>query len=404
MLRIFRLFVGLRLGLLGLTLCSQILQPEPPIRRYPLLGLLVSALLLGYLSWPWLRRQLGRAYLPLALVTAAAAPIVEQALQVGLRVATGVSGQALTADTWRLFLALLVPLLLVSWQYSYKLVVLFSASTALFEVVVMLPLARISRSQYATVFGLVAVRSLLFLLAGYIVVGLMRAQREQHARLEQANRKLALYATTLEQLAVSRERNRLARELHDILAHTLSGVAVQLEATNTLWESDPAAARAMLDQSLGAIRGGLTETRRAIEALRATPLEDLGLILAVRDLAESAAERGSLALAWRAPERVGNLPTEVEQGIYRIAEQVLANVVQHANAQSLTVQIERHGPRLMLTIADDGLGFEPAMVPASGHYGLQGMRERAEMIGGGLYVESQPGQGTTIKLVWERSQ
>jgi hypothetical protein len=240
LLQVFRLFVGGRLVLLSLSLCAQLAQQEPRILRYPLPGIVGSALLLGYLSWPWLRDRMGKVYLPLALAAASAGPIIEYALTIGLRLMAGVPGADAIADVWQLILVLFIPLILVAWQYDLKSVIVFCAGTAMLDWMLLVPLTIMWRSRLETVAGLVFVRSLLFALVGYVVVRLMKGQRAQREALAQANDKLARYAATLEQLAISRERNRLARELHDTLAHTLSAVAVQLEATSALWDDDPA--------------------------------------------------------------------------------------------------------------------------------------------------------------------
>jgi signal transduction histidine kinase len=405
LLQIFRLFAGGRLALLLLTLFFKIIQPQPRILRYPSLGIVESAFLLGYLSWPWLRRQLGRVYLPLALVVASIGPIFEQAATVGLRLRNGVPAASATSDVWQLFLVLFVPLILLSWQYNFKSVIAFCIGTTMLDLALYVPLLAIARGiQLVDVFGLVLIRDLLFALVGYVVVRLMTAQRAQREALARANAQLAHYATTLEQLATSRERNRLARELHDTLAHTLSAVAVQLEATSVLWDNDPAAARAMLERSLTATREGLAEARRAIDALRATPLEDLGLVLAIRNLAESVATRADLALDLQVPDHVGDLSPAVEQVLYRVAHEALSNAARHADARHLTVRLDRVGAQITLTIADDGRGFDTSNPPPDDHYGLRGMRERAEMIGGALEIESRPGQGTTVRLTVEATE
>ena len=404
LLQVFRLFVGGRLVLLLLSLCAQLIQREPRILRYPLPGIVGSVLLLGYLSWPWLRDRMGKAYLPLALAAASAGPIIEYALTVGLRLMAGVPGADAIADVWQLILVLFIPLILVAWQYDLKSVIVFCAGTAMLDWALLVPLTIMWRSRLGTVAGLVFVRSLLFALVGYVVVRLMKGQRAQREALAQANDKLARYAATLEQLAISRERNRLARELHDTLAHTLSAVAVQLEATSALWDDDPAAARDMLERSLEATRDGLGEARRAIHALRATPLEDLGLALAIRHLAESVAVRAGLALDLQGPEQINDLGPQVEQAVYRIATEALANVTRHANARHLTVRLDQASGRMTLTVSDDGCGFDAANPPPDGQYGLRGMRERAEMIGGALEIESRPGNGTTVRLTVEAAK
>ena len=211
------------------------------------------------------------------------------------------------------------------------------------------------------------------------------------------NEQLLDHAATVEQLAISHERNRLARDMHDTLAHTLSAVTVQLEAVDSSWDSAPQQARDLLRKSLSNARHGLDETRRALRALRAAPLDDLGVVLALRTLAESTAARHGLDLKLDLPDSLV-LPPELEQNVYRIAQEALTNVAHHASAQTLWVSLERQDDLITLKIADDGKGFVTARRDGAGHYGLQGMQERAEVIGGALDVTSAPGSGTTITL------
>jgi signal transduction histidine kinase len=405
LLQVFRLFVVVRLSLLAFTMCAQLIWPQQRTQRYPLLGIIEAAFLLGYLSWPWLRKALGEIYLPGALVVATVGPIFETAVAFGLRLTVGGdSALAFTMNAWQLILILFVPLILLSWQYDLVAVMTFCIGTALLDLALGVPLSRMGDFAYRQVVGVVFVRTLLYVVVGYLVVRLIREQRAQREALSKANTRLANYAITLEQLTISRERNRLARELHDTLAHTLSALAVQLEAISALWDANPDESRAMLDRSLAATRDGLTEARRAIQALRAAPLEDLGLALALRNLAEAAAERAGLTLHLRLPQRLRNLPPEVEQGIYRVADEALTNVARHANAAHVTVALESTEERLALTISDDGAGFDPESVQTDRHYGLRGMRERAEMIGAILEVEGRPGHGTTVRLIVEEPQ
>lgn len=401
LLHIFRIFVGIRLLLILLGLRLQALVPAQHAQLYLFILLVEAAILLIYLSWSWLRVQLGRAYLPIAIIVASGSPIFEQAIAMVLRHEKILQGDSATGGVWGLVILLLVPLIIVSWQYNLRIVIAYIAGTAIFELMFTVPTAVRIDIDVPVVIGVVFVRSLLFLLIGSIIVRLMSAQREQREALAEANVELARHATTIEQLATSRERNRLARELHDTLAHTLSGLAVQLEAIISIWEEDPQAIEEMLDQSLKTTREGLHEARRAIQALRASPLEDLGLSLALRNLAKSTAERANLTLDLLLPDRLDNLNSDLEQGIYRIAEQTVANVVQHANATHLTVELTSENKCLKLNISDDGCGFDPGNVEREGHYGLQGMRERAKMIGGDLEIQSQPGGGTTIQLIVE---
>ena len=187
--------------------------------------------------------------------------------------------------------------------------------------------------------GSIVARTTTFMVSGWLVGRLMTGQRKQRQAMKEANRKLTHHAATLEQLTTTRERNRLARELHDTLAHTLSAVAVQLEAANVLWSTKPEQAHARLQKSIEVTRSGLTETRRVLQDLRASPLEDLGLALAVRNLAESTASRSGLKLDLHIADRLGSVPPDIEQAVYRIAQEALVNVISHANARNLTVQL-----------------------------------------------------------------
>jgi signal transduction histidine kinase len=230
------------------------------------------------------------------------------------------------------------------------------------------------------------------LIAGYVINRLSGEQKER-------NRQLSHYAATLEQLSTSRERNRLAREIHDTLAHALSGLAVNLEAVEALWENNPAQAKDILKQSLSVTRSGLVETRRAIQALRAGPLEDLGLVLALKQLALSAAERYNLQPDLNLPESMAELDPAVEQCVYRLAEEGLRNLCQHAGAGRFSMVLDAKKGGLEFTLADDGRGFDNRPEVQEGHFGLRGMHERAEAVGGTLEIASHPGQGTTLKLI-----
>jgi signal transduction histidine kinase len=127
----------------------------------------------------------------------------------------------------------------------------------------------------------------------------------------------------------------------------------------------------------------------------------MGLVLALHNLAASTAERANLTLDLRLPERLEDLDPTLEQALYRIAEQAVANVAQHANATHIRVRLTKEDERLELHISDDGCGFIPENVEREGHYGLQGMRERAKMIGADFEIKSQPGEGTSVQLIVE---
>jgi len=202
-------------------------------------------------------------------------------------------------------------------------------------------------------------------------------------------------------LTISRERNRMARELHDTLAHTLSALSVQLETTRAYWNVEPDTAYEMLSKALDATRSGLNDTRRALKSLRASPLEDLGLFLALQNLVRSAKERGKLDVHLDLPNVQPSRPPTADQCIYRVAQEAIENVLHHAGAHTLSVILKMDSDVITLAVEDDGGGMDTKRHPLDGHYGIKGMRERAQLAGGELEITSQPDQGTRILLTIE---
>ncbi|MGE5221177.1 MAG: sensor histidine kinase [Omnitrophica WOR_2 bacterium] len=400
LLSVFRLFVGIRLlfSLLTYLLPRFFINPPPPTYNLNLLGIADAALLLVFLSWPWLQGRLGKAYIPLALGIATVGPVVENFLAVDLRIATEVNQFRSAAGQWQLVILLLIPLILVSWRYGFRAVVGYCLSLVILDGALMLMFHFSGGPPYWILMGIVIFRTLLFLLVGYVINRLGTEQRQQNEQLEEANRQLARHAAALEQLATSRERNRMARELHDTLAHSLSAVAVELQAVDALWDTNPPDARQMLKQSIQMTRSGLKEARAAIQSLRLAPLEDLGLSIALGNLANSMAERGGFSLKVQIPNEIPELNLEVEHSIYRISEEALRNIVQHAQAKNVELSLEFNHHHLNLNVQDDGRGFTETPGNHNNHYGIKGMRERAESIGAQLEIDSQPGQGTTVRL------
>ena len=395
----FRLFIALQLAHAGLGAAAgfAIGGSHSALMAPSVVSLLGPGLLLLYLSLPGLAQRLKSFYLPIGILWAAAGSILDP--HIGLPLSEGSTPETFVqVMLWRQIIWLLIPLVVVGWQYSMHQVVLFSVLTATLNVALLARTLPLRELLSSSLLGIVAVQIAIFLIVGNMIASLMRVQREQRQRLTEAHARLAQSAATHEQLTISRERNRLARELHDVLAHTLSGVAVELGGARAMLRLDPERADGLLSQSLRAIREGLSETRRALQALRAQPLEDLGLALAVRTLAESYAGRLDIQIDLRIDPDVGEYPVEVQQCVYRIAQEALANLADHAQAQRAQVVLVRDQGQLRLIISDDGCGFDPSRPGDEYRYGLRGMRERAEMIGGTLSVESQVGKGTQISF------
>jgi signal transduction histidine kinase len=202
-------------------------------------------------------------------------------------------------------------------------------------------------------------------------------------------------------LAISRERNRLARDLHDTLAHSLSALTVQLEALRTLLANDPSAAQVAVDDLLIIARRGLEESRQAIQALRTDRVETLGLSAALRDMLKAFQERTGVQTDLSTAGEEAVLTTEEARQLFLIAEEALTNIERHAAAQHVSLRLACGADRVDLVLHDDGIGFDSASVPPD-RYGLTGMGERAAMLDAELKVNSHPGSGTEVRCILER--
>ena len=196
---------------------------------------------------------------------------------------------------------------------------------------------------------------------------------------------------------MSRERNRLARELHDTLAHSLTAISVSLETAKAYFDIDTEKSRDFIDKSLDATRKGADETRRALKALRSSSLEDMGLSLAIQRTAESAAARFHLNLTLDLKNPMPTLSPDVEQTIFRVAQESIENIVNHSRAKNFSVTLDSD-IHTTLTIQDDGIGFDTKSKEPTGHFGLVGMHERAQLAGGKLKISSEKGKGTKVVL------
>jgi signal transduction histidine kinase len=391
LLRVLKVFVALRFGLAALVVWVVRNEGDPANPRFPATSFVLFGIALILLSWPAIRRRLGRWFLPTVLTLITLGPIFESAVTIAGRLDAGLTPNDSLADYWQPFFLLWVPLLMIAWQYRYRAVLAFAALTTLLDLALAAPPLEQYGADVTVVVALILARGLLFAFVGFFVVKLVKGQKEARAAL-------ANHAAMLEELATSRERNRLARELHDTLAHSLSAVAVQLEAVKALFDDDPTQAKAMLDRSLDEARSGLGEARRAIQALRASPLEEYGLAGALDQLCAAASARSSVDVAMQVTGDVADLRPDLEQAVYRITDEALTNAVRHSEAGRVDVLVDRAKRRVTVTVRDDGRGFDPAAAVPNGHIGMQGMRERAAMVGGDLDVGSVPGAGTTIRF------
>ena len=373
------------------------LPPQQTNLLYYVLHGLIALLCLVLAYWSWLQERLRQAFIPLIITIITVMPVVINQLM-GQLSPLGPRFGSPESQVLTIFPFLFIGLLLVAWQYKWQHILFVILGIAGLNLIIIWISGEAGTRPFQGVLSIALIQTVIFLAVGFSFSYLMSRLREQQRSLEAANIHLTHYASTLEHLAISRERNRLALELHDTLAHTLSGLSVQLEAIKAYWDVDQQKARSILDQSLAAAHSGLEETRRALKALRASPLDDLGLALAISTMVKDAAARASLALDMPEIIMMPPLSPDVEQCIYRVAQEAVTNVVKHASAKKLTVTLEFIEGKVMLSVRDDGIGFDIDKIDKTSHFGLAGMQERVQMVGGELDIKSKPGYGTAIQM------
>ena len=226
-----------------------------------------------------------------------------------------------------------------------------------------------------------------------VVTELLRREQRARAELAEANLRLRGYAAQAEELATTQERNRLARDIHDGLGHHLTVVQMQVQAARAVLSSDPAKADAVLAKAQQQSTEALAEVRRSVATLReartAPPLDE-----ALKALAEDASAVG-VPTELHVTGTVRPLGTDAEESLFRAAQEGLTNVRKHAAAQRARLVLDyRDDGTVRLEVCDDGRG----MAVSGDGFGLVGLRERAERLGGSVDVESAPGHGTTLRV------
>jgi signal transduction histidine kinase len=189
------------------------------------------------------------------------------------------------------------------------------------------------------------------------------------------------------------ERSRLARELHDETGQALTSILLGLKHLDDVVETE--AAREATASIRELVASTLQDVRRLAVELRPSALDDFGLVPAVERLASNLSEQSDLVVDLEAQLGDRRLPPEAETALYRIVQEALTNVVKHADARRVSITLVRKEASAVVVIEDDGRGFDPEAVRA-GALGFTGMRERVELVGGRLTVETSPGAGTTL--------
>jgi signal transduction histidine kinase len=230
--------------------------------------------------------------------------------------------------------------------------------------------------------------------AGLAIIWLMTLVLVRQERLVAENTRLHERAR---QVAVLEERQRLARELHDSVTQALYGVSLYAEAASralTDGDTDPVASN--LREISETTQEALGEMRLLLFELRPPLLEERGLLGALQSRLSAVESRAGLVTELHG-ESAERLEPETEQELYRLAQEALNNVLKHAHARHVAVRLDVSSDRAILEVSDDGVGFEPSLRNGGG-FGLPGMRERVERLGGTLQIESAPGAGTCVRV------
>lgn len=243
--------------------------------------------------------------------------------------------------------------------------------------------------------------SIIVFLASYSLAA-RRALESRHynqsltQQLQDANHELEQYSDTLEKLGIVRERQRLARELHDSVTQTIFSMTLTTQSALLLLNRDPAQVKPQLERLNLLAQSAMTEMHTLISELRPDQDLDGGLAAALRQLINRQNLPEELSVTLKVDGQQGLPPLEA-QGLFRIAQEALNNVVKHSGASKVSLNLHMDEP-YWIEIDDDGKGFDTQQAFGSGHVGLAGMHERAEEIGWNLIIQSDLGEGTHIRV------
>jgi signal transduction histidine kinase len=404
LMRIFKLFCG------AVSAVFFIFSVSPPLLfaiklntdGWFFIGLAYFAVFV-YLFIPPLERALGRFYLPIAILSTIIIPIFSLSWQPYLL--DGPYMELLLSSSYTISILLMFPLIITAWQYNFRMVIIFFLTLGGIDPLIYLIIGRPSeQSAMAGIYSSL-VRMVSFMAIGFVISELMKNQRSKQREISEVNRKLKQHAHYAQELSATRERNRLAHELHDVLAHTLSSLAVQLEAIKATASQSDARTQHMLDRALENAREGLKETRRTVKNLRAEPLEEVGFQQALNDLCRDAEYRGGFTIDINYTPHLDAVDFSYEHNIYRIIQEALENIIAHAEATRVSMELKGNetGP-MQVIISDNGRGFDPQKTDTSRHFGIATMEERSAAIGGAFQMISAPGEGCTVRVTIGRRE
>jgi two-component system nitrate/nitrite sensor histidine kinase NarX len=218
--------------------------------------------------------------------------------------------------------------------------------------------------------------------ANQAAVAIQNARQYQHAH----------------EVAMVAERQRLARELHDAVSQTLFSASIIAETLPRLWERNPDDVLVGLKELQRLTRGALAEMRNLLLELRPRAVLETDMSTLLRHLADAVTGHTQVPVKLEIVGQ-GLLPEEAQLAFYRVAQEALNNTIKHARAKEIGVKFVNQPDQIDLMIHDNGRGFDPKK-PLTEQFGLKIMQERAEAIGAQLFIQSQPGVGTAIRLTW----
>jgi signal transduction histidine kinase len=217
---------------------------------------------------------------------------------------------------------------------------------------------------------------------------------ELSAQLETAHDQLAAYAIQAEELATTKERNRLAREIHDNLGHYLTVTNVQLEAARAVMETEPERALDALGKAQASTKEGLAAVRQSVASLRESPVANRTLSEALDDLLDETRAAG-IVVEFTVVGASRKIDAKTKLTLYRVAQEGLTNVRKHARASRVDIILEyEDGDNVRLMVRDNGIGTGST----AGGFGLIGMLERVQLLNGDLQVETAPAKGFELKV------
>lgn len=224
----------------------------------------------------------------------------------------------------------------------------------------------------------------------------VQAQRRLEALVEERTAELTELSNYL-QSSREEEKSKLARELHDELGGILVSAKMDVARVRKQLGAEAQDAAVRLDRTMALLDDGVAIKRRIIEELRPTLLDNLGLAAALRWLADDVCQRSGLACQLNIADD-DTLAGNIALTLFRIVQEALTNVVRHAQAGNVSIEIVREAREVTLLIADDGIGIDERVVRSALSHGILGMRHRVRALGGQFWIRGRPGQGTTIEV------